>query len=206
MFDQSNRADLARDGLEPVEGIEPHDGYVLCVSDPHLGDPAQCYWAVGRGERHLLHVSSYGFTPTQARFAWLVDWGFPQGCHYRGSDVHGPLTNAIIDYAMVRAVKAKLPELHRPQLSESAAFHWHTRPQARAIIARIVEAEFRWTGAAYNALTDRAERHFERLEALRREAMLEIASKLDGAACPDIPSVNAVLQAAFAMRRTQVAA
>lgn len=58
----------------------------------------------------------------------------------------------------------------------NTAKDWHRTPQARAIIARLREAEFRLATricipvdeVAYAPLTDRAARHIERLEAIRR--------------------------------------
>ncbi len=56
---------------------------------------------------------------------------------------------------------------------------WHRKPQARAILSRLREAEFRRgerlgvldDGDTYFPLTERARRYAERLDALRREAV-----------------------------------
>lgn len=81
----------------PVPGIEPYKGFTLHVEHDQDGDGFwfPCFYATGPGGTHYLHVSRFQFTPTQARFNWLVDWGFPTGRIVGGKDC--PLTDTMID-------------------------------------------------------------------------------------------------------------
>lgn len=87
-----------------VYGIEPVDGWVLVYDDgdtPNLQASwaAREYAAVRGQERRSLRVSRYFFEPTQDRFAWLVQNGFPSML-VRAGGVATPLTDADIDAMM----------------------------------------------------------------------------------------------------------
>ena len=65
-----------------VPGIAPVDGYTLCAMPEDDGDgfTAQVYFARKHGPDYPvdfhLDISRFSFTPTQARFVWLVRNGF----------------------------------------------------------------------------------------------------------------------------------
>lgn len=63
----------------PVDGIEPVDGWALYVYDERDldGFGTDAYFARGPLRDVFLPVSRFHFTPTQARFAWLVNADFP---------------------------------------------------------------------------------------------------------------------------------
>lgn len=53
----------------------------------------------------MIGVSQFGFTPSQSRFNWLVDWSFP--CGYVGATgARVPLTDEVIDAAIAQQVAA----------------------------------------------------------------------------------------------------
>ncbi|MFC4255412.1 hypothetical protein GRI97_08230 [Altererythrobacter xixiisoli] len=102
--------------------------------------------------------------------------------------------------------------------------HWHQLPQAKAIIARVQDGELRKTTRirptcdleVFVGLTDRADRHLKRLEALRRTAinaavghtMQAALDKNDRAMAVahaetdwETPTVFDVLTGVFALRR-----
>lgn len=65
----------------PVEGIAPVDGWALHTWTERDGDGFHySEFAAVRGDevRHL-NVSRFRFSPSQARFEWLVRNGFPRG-------------------------------------------------------------------------------------------------------------------------------
>jgi hypothetical protein len=81
-----------------VERIAPVDGWELHEYDyPTSYDTFEpIYFAVRGSDERLLQTSSYFFTPTQERFAWIVRHGFPNGViGARGA--RGPLSDADID-------------------------------------------------------------------------------------------------------------
>lgn len=91
----------------PVAGIEPHNGYELLSFDVEDSDGFWTTAYVARGPKgdRLLEVSRLLFDPTQERFAWIVDMGFPNGVIYRPGphELRGPLCNATIDNAIEAA-------------------------------------------------------------------------------------------------------
>jgi hypothetical protein len=100
-------------GLACVERIAPVDGWSLFEGEYRSFDelPAPFFYAVRGGDQRLLNVSSYFFEPTQARFAWLVRHGFPNGVvGTRGAIC--PLSNASID----AAIAAESAEDHTAEL------------------------------------------------------------------------------------------
>lgn len=68
-----------RSGLAPVAFIEPVNGWSLMEAVNYDGDGFSYpdYYAVRGAEARLLDTSRFRFTPSQARFAWLVENGFP---------------------------------------------------------------------------------------------------------------------------------
>ena len=64
-----------------VPGIEPVDGWQLLTFDYEDGDGfiRPGFYAYRFGEYRLLNTSRFSFTPTQERFAWIVNNGFPRG-------------------------------------------------------------------------------------------------------------------------------
>lgn len=97
----------ARD-VSPVRDIEPVDGWSLLEGEYEDGDRFTTKFYVASGPEHdvLLNVSRFDFKPTQARFAWLVGFGFPQNVTYM-TGVRGPLCNASIDGAIARAAERR---------------------------------------------------------------------------------------------------
>lgn len=86
-----------------VHGIEPVDGWTLIYDDGLLYPPswaAREYAAMRGKERRSIGVSRYFFEPTQDRFAWLVQSGFPSML-VRAGGVATPLTDADIDAMLV---------------------------------------------------------------------------------------------------------
>lgn len=86
-------------GWGPVEGIAPVDGWTLW-SWPEHGHAA--FHAVQGECRVALGVSRFRFTPTQARFEWLVRSNFPLMIE-RDAGCVGPLTDSHIDGAIAAA-------------------------------------------------------------------------------------------------------
>lgn len=88
--------------LSRVPGIEPVDGWTLHSDECDLGEYRRepFYLAVRGDDERLINVSSYFFTPTQERFAWIVRHGFPS--HQVGArGALGPLDDRFIDEALV---------------------------------------------------------------------------------------------------------
>lgn len=56
-----------------------------------------------RGQCQVLDVSRFGFTPTDRRFRWLVEAGFP---NRRAFNCIGPIDDAMIDAQIAQAVAA----------------------------------------------------------------------------------------------------
>lgn len=84
-----------------AEHVAQHRGYQLVESREHPGDqlPYSIWWAWDGAQMRLIDVSCYNFTPTQARFNWLVEAGFPNA-RALGLSRGGPLTNTMIDRAI----------------------------------------------------------------------------------------------------------
>lgn len=84
---------------EPVAGIAPVDGWTLWAWDDLDGDrfTRPAYFARHADRDVMLAVSRFRFTPTQERFAWLVESGFPRR---RGI---GPWDDAEIDHEIASA-------------------------------------------------------------------------------------------------------
>ena len=63
----------------PLEHIAPVQGWQLCELDGryHRGRWIVDYIARSADRDVVLNVSRFRFTPSQARFAWLVENGFP---------------------------------------------------------------------------------------------------------------------------------
>lgn len=83
-----------------VPGIEPVDGWQLLAYDYEDGDRfhSRGYTAHRFGEFKQLNTSRFFFTPSQERFAWIVENGFPAGMMFR--DLRGPLCDSSIDMAL----------------------------------------------------------------------------------------------------------
>ena len=66
-------------GMSPVPGVQPVDGWELLTRDEQDGDGFWSAYYVARGPERdeLLDVCRFRFSPSQARFAWLVRNGFP---------------------------------------------------------------------------------------------------------------------------------
>lgn len=96
----------------PVFGIAPYRGYELLFFDVEDSDGfwTTAYLARGAEGDRLLEVSRFLFNPSQARFEWIVDMGFPAGVIYRPGvhELRGPLCNATIDNAIEAAAAAKV--------------------------------------------------------------------------------------------------
>ena len=65
--------------MVPVAHIEPVDGWALMEAPNYDGDGFSYldYYAVRGGETRMLDVSRFRWTPSQDRFAWLIENGFP---------------------------------------------------------------------------------------------------------------------------------
>jgi hypothetical protein len=65
--------------MVPVAFIEPVAGWALMEAPNYDGDGFSYldYYAVRGNETRLLDVSRFRFSPSQARFAWLIENGFP---------------------------------------------------------------------------------------------------------------------------------
>lgn len=89
--------------LEPVPGTDPVDGWSLLRGDYQDSDGFTTPFYVARGPERdvLLNVSRFDFTPTQERFAFLVEFGFPADVVY-STGVRGPLSDHTIDVAIER--------------------------------------------------------------------------------------------------------
>lgn len=86
--------------LPRVHGIDPVDGWHLLVlrdSESHW-DPSE-YAAARPDQVVLLGVSRWRFTPSQARFEWLVRNGFPSMAKRLGGCAT-PLDDEDIDAAL----------------------------------------------------------------------------------------------------------
>lgn len=87
-----------------VYGIEPVDGWLLIYDeDWAITAPSWApreYAAIRGDERRRLGVSRFSFNPTQDRFAWLVQNGFPKML-VRAGGVATPLNDADIDAMLV---------------------------------------------------------------------------------------------------------
>lgn len=91
LFPQIGRASV-------VSRIGPHKGWVLCWYDEGDSDGFRTpgYYALcPHGGVQTIQHSRFLFTPTQERFNWLVDNGFPSPREINGSK--GPWTDAEID-------------------------------------------------------------------------------------------------------------
>lgn len=85
-----------RFGAAPLLHIATADGWQLCEVDCDRGRE----FAVIRGEEcKFLGVSRFHFTPTQARFEWLVGNGFT-GSTLRPHGVRTPIDDEDIDAAL----------------------------------------------------------------------------------------------------------
>ncbi len=116
-------------GMGRVEGIEPHLGYILLETSEDDSDGFSFpVWFAWDGEDcHLLHVSRFKFTPTQDRFNWMVEWGFPT-THIVGGGYRGQFTNDLLD-ALIRGEETAT----HPQLAHLVAGHKQfLRDQAKA--------------------------------------------------------------------------
>lgn len=84
-----------------VPGIDPVDGWALRIVEQEDGDGFWYSEYIARSAEsdRFLHVSRFDFTPTQARFAWLVENGFPQRPKSEMGTL-GPWTDEGIDAAM----------------------------------------------------------------------------------------------------------
>lgn len=82
-----------------------HAGWLLEESDYEDGDGFHTpdYTAVRGGERRGLNVSRFFFTPTPARFAFLVDTGFPAHPPRAPGRPYGPWNNEDLDRAIAAA-------------------------------------------------------------------------------------------------------
>lgn len=91
-----------------VVGIEPVDGWVLWATSDQDGDGFwyEDYFARSATSDHYLHVSRFGFTPTQERFAFLVRNGFPSFTVRSGG--RAPWCNETLDAAIERAADRNL--------------------------------------------------------------------------------------------------
>lgn len=97
--------------MEPVENIKPVNGWVMMWEEYDHGNdraPTISYRAVHPelGTK-IFQTSSYGFSPTQARFEWLLEHGqqmkkTPKSVGYRGF-IHVPWTNLDIDQEIMTA-------------------------------------------------------------------------------------------------------
>lgn len=62
----------------PAAGIDPVDGWELCSVLKPDGATGRLVWFARRDGVHtILRVSPTRFSPSQDRFAWLVENGFP---------------------------------------------------------------------------------------------------------------------------------
>lgn len=96
---QGNRftaLDMAR-----VEGVEPCQGWTLFEGDYEDGDGFHTPFYVARDADRdvLLNTSRFDFHPTQARFDYIVGFGFPEGVTYLNG-TRGPLCDHSIDGAI----------------------------------------------------------------------------------------------------------
>lgn len=83
-------------------GLHPHKGWRLFYTDEADGErfTTPAYTAVrDDGLARIVHASPFHFTPTQDRFAWLVDHGFPMAAF-------GNWFDADLDAAMAMQVAA----------------------------------------------------------------------------------------------------
>ena len=80
----------------PAPNVEPYRGFTLLELDERDGDGFYTREFAARGPDGdvPLNVSRFFFTPSNARFAWLVDNGFPP------SPGIGPWCDAQIDAAI----------------------------------------------------------------------------------------------------------
>jgi len=88
---------------EPVPGIAPHKGWHLRVwhDFPSHDRRGHVYYHACNGtDEVLLNTSSWGFTPTQERFAFLVDEGFPKNPQGRDEWPKSPWNDRLIDEAI----------------------------------------------------------------------------------------------------------
>jgi hypothetical protein len=71
-------------GETPVADIAPIGGWQLYRFDEFDGDGFKTagYTAQRGDEEVRLNVSRFRFTPSQARFAWLVENGFPHSPNF----------------------------------------------------------------------------------------------------------------------------
>jgi hypothetical protein len=81
-----------------VANVSPVCGWELRTAWNAPGYP-EPYIARGPAFDVLLSVSPHNFTPSQARFDWLVRSGFPTGVVGRFG-AHGPLCDCSIDAAI----------------------------------------------------------------------------------------------------------
>lgn len=85
----------------PVEGITPVGGWALFSYEEDDGDGFTTLGYIARGADLdvMLGLSRFRFTPTQARFAWLVRNSFPRAM-VRPGGACSPLDNNDIDAAI----------------------------------------------------------------------------------------------------------
>jgi hypothetical protein len=76
---QTEHTPLQRYNAPPVPGIEPVQGWQLCelVEFDRSGFRSTTYIASSADQDVVLNLSRFRFTPSQARFAFLVEHGFP---------------------------------------------------------------------------------------------------------------------------------
>ena len=76
---QTEQTSISHRGMAPVAFIEPVAGWSLMEATNYDSDGFSYpdYYAVRGEEARMLDVSRFRFTPSQARFAWLVENGFP---------------------------------------------------------------------------------------------------------------------------------
>lgn len=99
---QTEHINAARIDALPVASIKPVQGWQLCelIEDDDDGFSRPSYVARSAERDVFLNVSRFHFSPSQARFAWLVEHGFPcaSGC--------GPWTDIELDGQLARKVAA----------------------------------------------------------------------------------------------------
>ena len=87
---------------DPVPGIEPVQGWTIHQHGDSFGLTAPAEYIAARGaEYRFLGVSRWNFTPTQPRWRWLVENGFP-GQIARPGGASSPIDNDDIDAALAQ--------------------------------------------------------------------------------------------------------
>lgn len=99
---QTEQFDARRFDAPPVLSIGAVQGWRLCELTEHDDDGFSRPGYIARSAERdvILNVSRFHFSPSQARFAWLVENGFPRaaGC--------GPWTDIELDAQLARKVAA----------------------------------------------------------------------------------------------------